>query len=149
MLNGIIQKWKLNGRHLYACFVDFKSAFDSVNRSALLFWLYSNGVQGKFLQTSKSMFQNAWSRVKWGGKIGELFENGYGALQGGVLSPTLFELFLDDMTGYLNRNNGVGIGNIKIPLMRGWPNFAIRISVWIAEPDKRSWKVLFAMTYAG
>ena len=114
MLNGIIQKCKLNGRPLYACFVDFKSAFDFVNRSALLFKLYSNGVQGKFLQTLKSMFQNARSRVKWGGKIGELFENAYGVLQGGVLSPTLFKLFLDDMTGYLNRNSGVGIGNIKI-----------------------------------
>ena len=114
MLNGIIQKCKLNGRPLYACFVDFKSAFDFVNRSALLFKLYSNGVQGKFLQTLKSMFQNAQSRVKWGGKIGELFENAYGVLQGGVLSPTLFKLFLDFMTGYLNRNSGVGIGNIKI-----------------------------------
>ena len=113
MLNGIIQKCKLNGRPLYACFVDFKSAFDFVNRSALLFKLYSNGVQGKFLQTLKSMFQNARSRVKWGEKIGELFENAYGVLHGGVLSPTLFELILDDMTGYLNRNNGVGIGNIK------------------------------------
>ena len=114
MLNGIIQKCKLNRRPLYACFVDFKSAFDFVNRSALLSKLYSNGVQGKFLQTLKSMFQNARSKVKWGGKIGELFENAYGVLQGGVLSPTLFRLFLDDMTGYLNRNNGVGIGNINI-----------------------------------
>ena len=62
MLNGIIQKFKLNGHPLYTCFVDFKSAFDFVNRSALLFKLYSNGVQGKFLQTLKSMFQNARSR---------------------------------------------------------------------------------------
>ena len=114
MLNGIIQKRKLNGRPLYACFVDSKSAFDFVNRSALLFKLYSNRVQGKFLQTLKSMFQNARSRVKWSGKIGELFENAYGVLQGGVLSPTLFKSFLYDMTGYLNRNYGVGIGNINV-----------------------------------
>ena len=114
MLNGIFQKCKLNGRPLYAWFVNFKSAFDFVNTSALLFKLYSNGVQGKFLQTLKSRFQNERSRVKWGGKIGKLFENAYGVLQGGVLSPTLFRLFLDDMTGYLNRNNGVVIGNIKI-----------------------------------
>ena len=61
-------KCKLNVRLLYACFVDFESTFDFVKRSALLFNLCSNGVQGKFLQTQKSMFQNARSRVKWGGK---------------------------------------------------------------------------------
>ena len=32
---------------------------------------------------------------------------------GGGLSPTLFKLFQDDMTGYLNPNNGVGIGKYQ------------------------------------
>ena len=87
MLNGIIQKCKLNGRPLYACFVDFV-----VNRSAP-FELYSSEVQGKFRQTPKNMFQNARSRVKLGEIIGELFENAHGVLQGVVLSSTLLNFF--------------------------------------------------------
>ena len=83
MLNRNIKKCELNMRPLYACFVDLKSVFDFVNRPAQLFKLYSNGVQGKFLQTLKNVFQNARSRVKWDGKIGELFENAHGVLPGG------------------------------------------------------------------
>ena len=39
LLNGIIDKCKANGRPLYTCFIDFKSAFDLINRSALLYKL--------------------------------------------------------------------------------------------------------------
>ena len=60
------------------------------------------------------MFQNARSRVNWGGKIGELFENVYGVLQGGVMSPILFKFVSHDMTEYLTPNNGFGIGNTKM-----------------------------------
>ena len=38
-MNGIIDKCKAVGRPLYACFVNFKSAFDLVNRSELLYKL--------------------------------------------------------------------------------------------------------------
>ena len=65
ILNGIIDKCKAVGRPLYACFVDFKSAFDLINRSALLYKLMNQGCNGKFLTVIKSMFRNATSRVKW------------------------------------------------------------------------------------
>ena len=39
ILNGIIDKCKAVGRPLYACFVNFKSAFDLINRSELLYKL--------------------------------------------------------------------------------------------------------------
>ena len=35
ILNGIIDKCNANGRPLYTCVVDFRSAFDLINRSAL------------------------------------------------------------------------------------------------------------------
>ena len=48
LLNGIIDKCKANGRPLYTCFIDFKSAFDLINRSALLYKLLNQGYTGKF-----------------------------------------------------------------------------------------------------
>ena len=93
ILNGIIDKCKEIGRPLFACFVDFKSAFDLINRSALLYKLMNQGSNGKFLAVMKSMFRNATSRVKWGGHLGEIFENIYGVLQGGVLSQNLLKHF--------------------------------------------------------
>ena len=117
LLNGIIDKCKANGRPLYTCFVDFKSAFDLINRSALLFKLINQGCVGKFLSVIQSMFRNATSRVKWGGHHGEIFENMYGVLQGGVLSPNLFKLFLEDIPDYLDTGKGVHIGGMKIPYL--------------------------------
>ena len=47
ILNGIIDKCKAKGRPLYTCFVDFKSVFDLITRSALLFKLMNTGCTGK------------------------------------------------------------------------------------------------------
>ena len=117
ILNGIIDKCNANGRPLYTCFVEFRSAFDLINRSALLFKLMNKGYTGKFLSVIQSMFQNATSRVKWGGVLGEIFENLYGVLQGGVLSPNFFNIFLEDLPDYISREKGVYISHTKIPYL--------------------------------
>ena len=44
ILNGIIEKHKALKRPLYICYIDFKSAFDYVNRHALLYKLLNRGV---------------------------------------------------------------------------------------------------------
>ena len=62
------------------------------------------------LSVIQSMSRNATSRVKWGGHHGEIFENIYGVLQGGVLSPNLFRLFPEDITDYLDKEKGIHIG---------------------------------------
>ena len=77
----------------------------------------NQGCNGKFLAVIKSTFRNAISRVKWGGHLGEIFENIYGVLQGGVLSPNLFKLFLEDLPDYLNAAKGTYFGGIKIPYL--------------------------------
>ena len=81
ILNGVIDKCKANGRSLYTCVVDFRSAFDLVNRSVLLFKVMDKGYTAKFLSDIQSMFQNATSRLKWGGELGEIFDNLHGVLQ--------------------------------------------------------------------
>ena len=114
LLNGIIDKCKANGLPLYTCFIDFKSAFDLINRSSLLYKLFNQGCTGKFLSVIQSMFRNARTRVKWGVQQGEVFEYMYGVLQGGVLSPNIFNLFLEDLPSYLNIEKCVHIGGVHM-----------------------------------
>ena len=64
---------------------------------------------GNFLSVIQSMFQNATTRVKWSGHLGEIFDNMYGVLKGGVLSPNLFNIFLEDLPDYLDTEKGVYI----------------------------------------
>ena len=114
ILNGIIEKQEALKRPLYICYVDFKSAFDYVNRHALLYKLLNRGVEGKMLCILKSMFSKSKSRVKWNNYFSETFENLYGVLQGGVISPTLFNVFLEDLPDYLDLSCGVSMNNIII-----------------------------------
>ena len=83
------------------------------NRSALLLKLTNKGYTGKFLSVIQSMFQNVTSRVKWGGDLGEIFEYFYSVLQGGVLSPNFFNVFLEDLPDYLSSEKGLYISHTK------------------------------------
>ena len=67
ILNGIIEKYKALGQPLYICYVDFNSAFDYINRNALLFKLLKRGVTGKNASYSKKhVFQSQKLRqVEW------------------------------------------------------------------------------------
>ena len=99
---------------LYVCYIDLTKAFDYLNRDALILKLQQRNVDGKFLNTIKSMFLKSSSRVKWNGKISKPIKNRYGVMQGGVLSPKLFNEFLQDLGKYLNPKYGLKIGDIYL-----------------------------------
>lgn len=82
---------------MYAFFVDFKAAFDSVNRNALTFKLLSIGVSHKFVNVINTLYTDTCSFVKCGRNSSEIFEIKSGVKQGCNLSPILFSLFLDDL----------------------------------------------------
>ena len=60
------------------------------------------------------MFLKSSSRVKWNVKISKPIKNRYGVMQGGVLSPRLFNEFLQDLRKYLNPKYGLKIGDIYL-----------------------------------
>ena len=76
--------------------------------------LQQRNVDGKFLNTIKSMFPKSSSRVKWNGKISKPINNRYSVMQGVVLSPELFNEFLQDLRKYLNPKYGLKIRNLYL-----------------------------------
>ena len=97
---------KTRKKPLYVCYIVLTKAFDYLNRDALILKLQQCNVDGKFLNTIKSMFLKSSSRVKWNGKISKPIKNRYGVMQRGVLSPKLFNEFLQDLGKYLNLKYG-------------------------------------------
>ena len=64
--------------------------------------------------TIKSMFHKSSSRVKWNGNISKPINNRYGVMQGGELSPKLFNEFLQNLRKYLNPKYGLKIGDLYL-----------------------------------
>ena len=95
-LYSLIQKSLKNKRRLYCCFVDYKKAFDTVNRNYLWYKLGKIGVTGKLLNVLKSMYKNVRTAVSIDGLRSEYFSSHLGLMQGEVLSPILFSYFVND-----------------------------------------------------
>ena len=87
---------------VYACFVDFRKAFDSVWHDGLLFKLLQYNVRGKFFSLIKSLYANSTCSVRLGSKKTRSFQYARGVRQGCILSPLLFNLYLNDLAFSLN-----------------------------------------------
>ena len=83
--------------HTFCAFIDFKKAFDYVDREALLYKLRNLGIVGNFYHTIRALYTGAKSCVQVNEKLTDWFNVDSGVRQGDSLSPTLFSLFLNDL----------------------------------------------------
>jgi hypothetical protein len=86
---------------LYCCFLDLKSAYDSVHRPLLWEVLSRLGFHGRMLAAIKSLYATSSLAIKVGGRVGASIPSLTGVKQGCPLSPTLFGIFLDGLHRYI------------------------------------------------
>ena len=82
---------------VYLCFVDIKSAFDRVSYWKLLIKLLERGVPLLILLLLQFWFSSQSLRVGWGNVYSESFYMKNGIRQGSILSPHLFNGYVDDL----------------------------------------------------
>ena len=97
VLKTIIEGHKLSGKKLFTCFVDFQKAFDSVWRTGLYYKLLKYGMSTGLINLIKNMYSRTSQSLKINGELTKKFNTHRGVRQGCILSPTLFNLFINDL----------------------------------------------------
>ena len=94
---------------IFACFVDFKKAFDSIWHTGLFYQTLQCGVGGKVYDIIKSIYLNNKCGIKLGDKRTEYFTQGRGVRQGCSLSPTLFNIYINELAVLLEQSAAPGL----------------------------------------
>ena len=104
-LSTIASKYKKKKVPVYAVFVDFRKAFDSVCREALFYKIAKLGIQGKMFNTLYHMYNNSTGQIKLAGHVTNKFPIRKGTEQGHPLSPDLFKIYIKDLSDGLDSPN--------------------------------------------
>ncbi|XP_071139805.1 uncharacterized protein [Mytilus edulis] len=110
-MNCLIDLYLRCNKPLFCAFVDYRKAFDSVDRCALWHKLLQQCIDGKMFKVIHSMYKNAKSCVRLGCNTSSFFFSNVGVRQGENLSPVLFSLFLNDLVEFLSHSYE-GLSNV-------------------------------------
>ena len=83
-------------------FLDASKAFDRVNHDRLFDKLIKRNVPGYIVRVLAVWYSCQQMRVRWGSRLSEPFGVANGVRQGGILSPHLFNVYMDDLSCMLN-----------------------------------------------
>ena len=95
-------------KRIAQAFIDYKKAFDHIWHAALFLDHY--GIPTKFCNLIANLYNRVVSAVKCNGNIGEWFRTTVGSRQGCILSPELFNIYIENIVSLaLDKTIGVGV----------------------------------------
>ena len=119
-LRILCDRYLQHQQDLYDVFIDFKTAFDGLWHKALWSTMRLYNINANLIQVIENLYNKAASAVYLNGDLGDWFRTTVGVTQGCLLSPTLFNIFLERiMTDALEDHQGtVSIGGRTITNLR-------------------------------
>ena len=136
VLNSIIDIYLQKRKRVYCAFIDYKKAFDLVDRSSLWSKLISHGINGKLMSVIFNLYHHAKSCVRANGKMSDYFTCNVGVRQGENLSPLLFAIYLNDFESYVSRH------------YKGLDTLSDDITCHLSDPDIEVFLRLHVLLYA-
>ena len=102
IVRQICEKYLGKGKDVYFAFLDLEKAYDRVDRDAMWNVLRLYGIGGRLLRGVKSFYIGSKACVRVGNEVSEWFPVRAGLRQGCVMSPWLFNLYMDGVVREVN-----------------------------------------------
>lgn len=111
-LTSVIETGKLKRQSTFVAFIESKKAYDKIQRPVLWYKLRQLGIGGRFYQALRSIYNKTRYRVRVNGFNTDWFDVECGLKQGCLLSPALFNLYINDLVAEIKSlHMGVRLDN--------------------------------------
>ena len=106
-VKSIIQYYNYYSSPVYTCFLDASKAFDRINHWTMFKQLILRNVPSILIRILCFRYRSQELCILWGNTRSSFFTISNGVRQGGILSPKLFSVYMDDLSKLLI-NSGIG-----------------------------------------
>ena len=82
-----------------------EKVFDKIDRNLLFYRLLLNNINGKMYKAIRSLYTDCKCSININGFLIDTFVYNAGVKQGDILSPTLFNFYINDLANEIKRSN--------------------------------------------
>lgn len=110
ILNSLVnQQLRLPKSKLFTIFIDYKRAFDSIDRNILWQKLFYIGISSKIIRIIRNIYENIEICIRKDDEYTGFVKPGLGLMQGDSLSALLFALYISDLNANLQSSGCPGV----------------------------------------
>ena len=117
-LKMIVEKCIETQKDMYACFIDYSKAFDTVNHKKLIECLKTTDIDLSDIALVANFYWEQDTKIRIGNHMSESLKIKRGVRQGCVLSPSLSNLYTENIFRQIDELPGVKIGGRNINNLR-------------------------------